>query len=515
MLRPSETVVERSKSVAERRRPNRNVAVGRPGRPPRVLLAAREPREDADSLGRDRSARAVPTPRWGRRGDGIRATVSEIRARRPPAPGSDADRRCVSVASTLLWIGIFVAAFVGYNIGGSSTGVAFGPAVGSRTVRKVTAGALFTAFAFWGAWTVGRNVIDTMSDGIVPAAQFSPEATVGVLFFSGASLLLSNLYGVPASTSMTAVGAIVGLGLATGTLNEALMFTIVSAWIVAPLTGFFAGVVTGRYLYPHLDARFTFSRMTDPLVQVDRSGGVPRPHLNRNASRRDLVGASLVLAIACYMAFSAGASNAANAVAPLVGNGSLTIEEGIVLAVAAIGLGGLTIARRTLATVGDDITDLPILAALIVSVIGATIITVLSRLGIPASLAVSTTCCIIGLGWGRASRAVKLADVADVAGTDGETPEPSFTTGALSAPPTREESPPAGPTVGELASGEAPDVDDADGDVSVPPIGEESLEELTAESLFDSRATARIVFLWVLTPTLSVVGSYLLFSVVL
>ena len=47
---------------------------------------------------------------------------------------------------------------------------------------------------------------------------------------------------------MTAVGAIVGLGLATGTLNEALMFTIVSAWIVAPLSAFWVGVLVGRYL---------------------------------------------------------------------------------------------------------------------------------------------------------------------------------------------------------------------------------------------------------------------------
>ena len=69
-----------------------------------------------------------------------------------------------------------------------------------------------------------------------------------VLFFTGGSLLISNFFGVPASTSTTAVGAIVGLGLATGTLNEALMFTIVSAWIVAPLSAFWVGVLVGRYL---------------------------------------------------------------------------------------------------------------------------------------------------------------------------------------------------------------------------------------------------------------------------
>ena len=417
------------------------------------------------------------------------------------------------MAELLIIIGLLVAVFVGYNIGGSSTGVAFGPAVGSRIVRKVTAAALFTVFAFIGAWTVGRNVIETMSSEIVDAAVFSPEASVGVLFFTGLSLLISNIYGVPASTSMTAVGAIVGLGLATGTLNAALMFTILSAWIVAPLIAVFTGILIGRYLYPYLDARLSFGRLQNPLIGIDTRGTIPRPRINENAATRDLGGATLVVAIACYMGFSAGASNAANAVAPLVGNGTVAPSPAILLAIGSISLGGFTIARRTLATVGDDITDLPILAALIVSTVGATIITILSWLGIPASLAVSTTSCIIGLGWGRASRARTLAEMA--APVAAEEPTPELTTGALAAPPTEDaDDTPASPTVGELAEGKAPDPDEQVADGDVPEIGDESPDELSAESLFDPRATARIVVLWVLTPTLSVVGAYLLFSLI-
>ena len=427
--------------------------------------------------------------------------------------------------SALLFIGLVVAVFVGYNIGGSSTGVAFGPAVGSRIVGKFTAGVLFAAFALAGGWTIGRNVIDTMSNGIVPAAQFSPEASIGVLFFTGLSLLISNLYGVPASTSMTAVGAIVGLGLATGTLNEALMFTIVSAWVVAPLFSFFLGAVIGRYLYPYLDARFAFGRIEDGLFRLDDSGTVPRPTFNDSASARDIAGASLVLAIACYMGFSAGASNAANAVAPLVGSGALGVDAGVLLAIGAIGLGGLTIARRTLETVGDDITELPILAALIVSAIGATVITVLSQLGIPASLAVSTTSCIIGLGWGRASRVVTLADAATAPLEKEAEHGPEMTVGALSTPAAEtktaegEKVQTGGPTVGELASGEATEKADQTKDAAaetgagpeVQPIGKEEPEQLRRKALFDPAATSRIVLLWVLTPTLSVIGSFVVF----
>ncbi|MFB6153111.1 MAG: anion permease [Halodesulfurarchaeum sp.] len=412
----------------------------------------------------------------------------------------------------LIVVGLLVAVFVGYNIGGSSTGVAFGPAVGSRIVRKVTAGALFTVFAFFGAWTIGRNVITTMSSEIVDAAAFTPAASVGVLFFTGLALLLSNLYGVPASTSMTAVGAIVGLGLATGTLNAALMFTILSAWIVAPLIAVFTGAFIGRYLYPYLDAKFAFGRLRNPLIAVDTRDRFPWLSINENVTPRDVIGSALVVAIACYMGFSAGASNAANAVAPLVGNGSLDPSPAILLAIGAISVGGFTIARRTLATVGDDVTDLPILAALVVSTVGATIITVLSWLGIPASLAVSTTSCIIGLGWGRASRARTLAEIATP--SPPEEPGPKVTTGALKTPPVEDdEGVAASPTVGELADGAVPDPDKQQASSDrVPSVGEEAPEELSAESLFDPAATARIVALWVITPTIAVVGAYALFT---
>ncbi|RDI70164.1 inorganic phosphate transporter [Halopelagius longus] len=414
------------------------------------------------------------------------------------------------MVSLLTVAGIVVAVFVGFNIGGSSTGVAFGPAVGSRLVRKATAGALFVGFGFLGAWTVGRNVIATMSSSIVPAAQFTPIASVAVLFFTGASLLISNLYGVPASTSMTAVGAIVGLGLASDTLNQALMFVIVSAWIVAPLVCFTIGFVVGRYVYPYLDRYVAFTTFDLHFVQLDRSGAIPRPYLNPNASPQDIVGSLSVVAIACYMAFSAGASNAANAVAPLVGEGgALTVDQGVLLAVGAFALGSFTIARRTLETVGDDITELPILASLIVSIVGGTVITILSYLGIPASLAVSTTSTIIGLGWGRASRAATLAELAT---PTPERPEFDVATGALVT--SRVEEAPASPTIGDIARHEEP-ADEPEEIPDVPDIGAEGPADLDERSLFDPKAAKRIVTMWVVTPSLAVAASYPVFAVLL
>jgi PiT family inorganic phosphate transporter len=370
------------------------------------------------------------------------------------------------MVEVLVAVGLLVAIFVGLNIGGSSTGVAFGPAVGSGSLSKVPAAGLMTGFALLGGWTVGRNVVETMGGRIVPQAEFTLAASVTVLFFVGLALLVSNLFGVPASTSMTAVGAIAGLGIATETIRWGVMGRIVSWWIVAPVIAFWVSAVVGRYVYPHLAARFSRDDSDTP----DRT-------------TRELVGVVLVVAIGCYMAFSAGASNVANAIAPLYGNGVLRMDEGILLAAGAIGFGAFTIARRTLDTVGNDLTDLPILAALIVEVISATIITGLSLAGIPASLAVSVTMSIVGLGWGRATRKTTLSAAAGAA-VAGESPEVS---------------------VGAVAPEADPPPD------AVARIGEPDPDALTAKDLFDPATTGRVVVLWILTPSLAALGAYIVF----
>jgi len=103
------------------------------------------------------------------------------------------------------------------------------------------------------------------------------------------------------------------------------MGQIVSWWLVSPVLAFWVSAVIGRYYYPRLVEWFAVTRTEGSLVVFDRSGSVPRPELGPNTTRRELVGTLSVVGIGCYMAFSAGASNVANAVAPLVGSESLGI----------------------------------------------------------------------------------------------------------------------------------------------------------------------------------------------
>jgi PiT family inorganic phosphate transporter len=289
--------------------------------------------------------------------------------------------------SVLLLVGLTTAVFVGVNVGGSSTGVAFGPATGSGVLSMRQASALMAVFVFAGGFAVGPAVVDTLGTDFVPAEYFTLTASIGVLLFIGVGILLGNVLRVSVGTSQTAVGAVVGMGAALGVLDWSVVGEVVTWWVVSSIAAFWVAAVIGRYFYDRIAAVLDFE-----------------------SGSRERLGQVLTVGVGCYMAFSAGASNVANAVAPLVGSGQLGMTPGVLLGASAIGLGAFAIGPRTMETVGNEITDLPVEAALVVELIAATIITGLSWAGIPASLAVTATMCVIGLGWGRASRRVPLED---------------------------------------------------------------------------------------------------------
>jgi len=379
----------------------------------------------------------------------------------------------------LLLVGFVVALFVGFNIGGSNTGPAFGPAVGAGVVSKLFAGALMSVFFFVGAWTIGRRVVNTLGRELVTdPGVFTIETSIVVLFFIGGALFVGNYAGVPASTSMTAVGAIAGLGVAAGELDWAVMGEIAVWWIVAPLVGFWVSGVIGRYFYPAINRWIAIEQSDGALLTLDRSGAVPTPTSGPNTTRREVVGTVVVISIGCLMAFSSGTSNIANAVAPLYGAG-VDLNLLILLGCGSVAVGALTIARRTLDTLGNDITDLPLTAAIVVAVVSSAIVIGLSAIGIPASFVIIATMSIVGLGWGRATRSITVSE-----GVRGEK-SPNVSVGAL--------------TTDEPGEG-------------APDIGEEDPAETpSATDLFDPDTTGRVVLMQNVVPLLSTIGAYATF----
>ncbi|MFB6099620.1 MAG: anion permease, partial [Salinibacter sp.] len=360
---------------------------------------------------------------------------------------------------------------------------------------------------FVGAYTIGRRVVNTLGTELVhDPSVFTLQSSIIVLFFIGGSLLIGNLSGAPASTSMTAVGAIIGLGLATGELNRVVIGEILAWWILSPIIGFWLAVMVGRYAYQRLDRFVAIEQSEGPLVvfenvnvgvrpvlqpdgptmlSLERSEIRVRPTLGPNTSRREFVGTVVLITIGCLMAFSSGTSNIANAIAPLVGSGALGMNPGIFIGCGAVAVGALTIARRTMETLGNDITELPLTAAIVVAVLSSTIVIIMSLLGIPASFVVVATVCIVGLGWGRSTSAVSVVDA-----VQGEVP-PDVSLDALA-----EES--ASPSVGESGT---------------PPSRARLREQKTnvRSDLFDPGTTVRVILMQNVVPLLATIGSYVTF----
>ncbi|MFC4989930.1 MULTISPECIES: inorganic phosphate transporter [Saliphagus] len=385
------------------------------------------------------------------------------------------------MSEVLLVVGLLVAVFVGYNIGGATTGPAFGPAVGANVITKLAAAALMSIFFFLGAITIGPAVVTTLGEELVTdTSVFTLEANVAVLFFIGGALFLGNRAGVPASTSMTAVGAIAALGLATGELDWAVLGEIVIWWVVAPIIGFWVSGVIGRYFYPAINAWVAIEdgEGEEPMLSVSLEGVVPTVRTPDGLDRRGTAGAAVVVVIGCLMAFSSGTSNIANAIAPIYATGDVGMIPLILIGSAAVAVGCFTIARRTLDTLGNDITNLPLTAAIVVAVVASSIVIVLSAIGIPASFVVVATMSIIGLGWGRATRTTTLTDA-----RRGE--ETAVSVGALTA---EEEGEPA------------------------PEIGEEETDDIpSASDLFNPSTTARVILMQNVVPIISTVGAFLTF----
>jgi len=151
----------------------------------------------------------------------------------------------------------------------------------------------------------------------------------------------------------------------------------------------------------------------------------------------------------------------------------------ILLGCGAVTIGAVTIARRTLDTLGNDITDLPLTAAIVVAVISSGIVIGLSAIGIPASFVIIATMSIVGLGWGRATRSTTVSE-----GVRGEK-TPNVSVGALTAEEPGEEA----PGIGEEDPAETP----------------------SAAELFNPETTGRVVVMQNVVPLLSTVGAYLTF----
>ncbi len=277
-------------------------------------------------------------------------------------------------------VALAVAIFMGLNIGGNNAAAAMGAAYGAKVRTKYQAVLLIGVFSLLGAVFSGEAVIKTLGSGILPPGTILVKGAIVAVGAAGISVFLANLLKVPISTSQAAVGAVVGIGFFYGAskVNLPLLGYIVSWWIVTPILAWLLAYIMGKYLY------------TDILVWL-------ADHTDSEASIKRLLNVLLTIS-GCYVAYSAGANNAANAVGPFVGAGTIPLFSGTVLAGLTIGFGALLLGGRVLDTVGKEITELCIIRATFVEFTSAIIVHIASILGVPVSLGEIVAAGVIGIG---------------------------------------------------------------------------------------------------------------------
>lgn len=271
----------------------------------------------------------------------------------------------------MIIVALVLAAFFATNMGGSGMSPAFAAAYGAGVTGQKRAALLFGFFVLLGAFMAGGKVVTTISSGIVPQDLIDIKVTFIILLSAALSLFIANVLRVSVSTSSVTVFSLIGVGLYFKQLYFPTLVRVFAFWLVLPFLAYFLTYILGKIIIP-LEER-DWVRKHGYLLKI------------------------FVLVTGCYVAFSIGSNNVANAVGPLVASGILNKQLGFLLIAPFFGLGGLLF-RKILETVGKEITGLGILGATINGLVIGTLLLLSSLFGMPEPMVMLGATSVMGIG---------------------------------------------------------------------------------------------------------------------
>jgi sulfate permease len=264
-----------------------------------------------------------------------------------------------------------LAAFFALNMGGSGMSPAFAAPYGSGALGRKTAALLFGLFVLLGAFIGGDKVVTTISGGIVHGECIDLKVTLVILLSAAISLFIANLLNVSVSTSSVTVFSLISVGLYYRKLYALTLVRIFGFWLALPFVAYALAYVLGRCILP--------------LEQT--------PWVREHGKYMKL----FVITTGCFVAFSIGSNNVANAVGPLVASDLVSRKMGFLLIAPFFGIGGLVF-RRVLDTVGKDITRLGVLGATLNGAVIGTLLLLSSTFGMPEPMVMLDATSIMGIG---------------------------------------------------------------------------------------------------------------------
>ena len=272
-------------------------------------------------------------------------------------------------------------------IGVGANDETFAPVVGARRLTPLQCVLIGAVIAIIGALTLGGNVAGTIGTDITDLI-LTEGMIFSVLLAMSIVLILSSGFGLPISSTHAMVGSITGIALwNNATVNSDKLISIFLSWFVSPALG--------------LIISFVIYKLVDVLTYKTTSGLT-------SVERNESIAANFLLLFVMVTALSRGGNDVANAVSPLIGK--FITEDGdfssIPLLVGGIGMafGLILLARRVLATLGNDIVEMTAPKALAVQISTASITFVGANLGIPLSGTHILVASFIGVAMSSRSR---------------------------------------------------------------------------------------------------------------
>jgi PiT family inorganic phosphate transporter len=283
---------------------------------------------------------------------------------------------------------------VGWSIGANDAANSLGTAVGSRVITLRQGIVLISIFGFLGALLQGGFVTKTIGKGIVPMDQLDKTVALYVAlvacFAAAAWVILATYWKMPISTSHSIVGAVAGAGLAVGApVVWRKLLDIFICWIFTPV-----GAAVFGYLF-FLAFKNIFPRI------------VPRRY-------NKFVLSILIILSGCYVAFSWGANDVANATGVIVGAGILPSQVSVAIGGLAIVLGIVTWGYKVIETIGSEITHLLPLMAFSAQLASAINVHIYTVFGIPVSTSHSIVGAIVGVGMVKGLKVLNMRIMKDI-----------------------------------------------------------------------------------------------------
>jgi Phosphate/sulphate permeases len=277
---------------------------------------------------------------------------------------------------------------VGWSIGANDAANSLGTAVGSKVLTLRQAILLIAIFGFLGAFLQGAHVAKTIGKGIIPMDRLDRSlatyVALAACFSACVWVVLATYWKMPISTSHSIVGAVAGAGLAVSApIKLKVLGDIFICWMLTPL----GAAVLGYLFY------IAFKWLLPRIVPENRLRAVMT---------------ALVVASGCYVAYTWGANDVANATGIIVGAGILSPKISVIIGGLAIVLGIVTWGYKVIETVGSEITNLLPIMAFAAQLASAVNVHIYTVFGIPVSTSHSIVGAIVGVGLVKGVKVLNL-----------------------------------------------------------------------------------------------------------